>query len=106
MLVSSYHYLEGPLIAMAALGVIILICRWVFSTDHRTAPAEPAPKVRADYGLLEPISVVRTRDDAEMLREVLRGAGIRGSVTETDGAYAVLVFSRDAAAARDLVRSS
>ncbi|MCA1711459.1 MAG: hypothetical protein LC789_07410 [Actinobacteria bacterium] len=107
MLVSSYHYLEGPLIALAALGVLILICRWVFSTDHRVAPpaAAGAAKERPDYGLLEPVTVVRTREDAEMLREVLRTAGIRGTVTDTDGAYAVLVFRPDAGRARVLVRS-
>jgi hypothetical protein len=93
-----------PLVALVALGVIILICRWVFSTDHRTAPA--APQGRPDYGLLEPVTVVRTRDDADMLCDVLRGAGIRGTVTETDGAFAVLVFRADAVAARDLVRSA
>ena len=32
MPVSSYHFLIGPLIAVAALGVIELLCRWVFST--------------------------------------------------------------------------
>jgi hypothetical protein len=91
-------------VALAALGVIVLICRWVFSTDHRTPPAPPRP--RADYGLLEPVTVVRTRDDANMLCDVLRGAGIRGTVTETEGAFAVLVFRSDVDAARDLVRSA
>ena len=92
-----------PLVALAALGLIVLICRWVFSTDHRTAP--PTPPQRADYGLLEPVTVVRTREDAEMLCSVLRAGGIRGTVTETEGAFAVLVFRADAGAARDLVRS-
>lgn len=102
-MVSSYHYLEGPLIACAALGILILICRWVFSTDHRVSP--PDPKAATDYGLLETVAVVRTRDDAEMLRGVLRDAGIRGTVTQTAGAFTVLVFRTDALAARDLVRS-
>ena len=104
MLVPSYHFLEGPLIAVAALGVIVLICRWVFSTDHRAV--RPAPRTPGgDYGLLEPITAVRTRDDAEMLRTVLRDAGIRASISETIGCYEVLVFHDDAARARGLVRS-
>ena len=40
MLGSSSHVLLGPLVALAALGLIVLICRWVFSTterDERTA---------------------------------------------------------------------
>ena len=103
MLSTGYSYLD-PFLALGALALLVLICRWVFSTGPRR-PAAPAVKERGDYGLLEPVTVVRTRDDAEMLREVLRSAGIRGTVTETEGAYAVLVFPSDARAARDLVRS-
>ena len=102
VLSTGHPYLD-PLIALVALGVIILICRWVFSTDHRTAPQRP--QGHGDYGLLEPVAVVRTQDDALMLRDVLREAGIRGTVTGTDGAFAVLVFRADASAARNLVRS-
>ena len=94
----------GPIVAAVALGLIILICRWAFSTKGRAPLAEPP--ARADYGLLQPVTVVRTRADAEMLREVLRDAGIRGTVTETDGAFAVLVFAADAGTASALVRSS
>lgn len=102
MPVSSYHYLEGPLIAVLALCVIILICRWVFSVDR---PAAKQPAAKGDYGLLEPITVVRTLDDATMLRSVLRDAGIRGTVADAPGGFAVLVFRDDASRARDLVRS-
>jgi len=99
----GYAYLD-PLIAVVGLAVIVLICRWVFSTDHRTRPTPPqGPQ---DLGLLEPATVVRTREDAEMLRSVLRDAGIRASVTPTEAGFAVLVFRADARAARDLVRSS
>lgn len=102
MLVSSYHYLEGPAIAGGALGIIVLICRWVFSTDR---PAPPAVAARGDYGLLEPVAVVRTLDDAAMLRAVLLDAGIRGTVADAEGGFAVLVFADDANRARALVRS-
>lgn len=103
VLVSSYHYLEGPLIAAAALGVIVLICRWVFSTDHRkvTSPVRES----GDYGLLAPVAVVRTLEDAQMLRSVLREGGVRGTIADTDGGFAVLVFAGDAVRARELVRS-
>jgi hypothetical protein len=103
VLVSSYHFLVGPAIALAALGVIILICRWVFATPAR--PAVRLPETGGDFGLLEPVSTVRTADDAQMLRELLRSEGIRSTVTEAEAGYAVLVFARDARRARDLVRS-
>jgi hypothetical protein len=100
--VSSYHYLEGPLIAVLALGIIILICRWVFSVDR---PAPKPPVTPGDFGLLQPVTVVRTVDDATMLRAVLRDAGIRGTIADAPGGFAVLVFRDDVDRARSLVRS-
>jgi hypothetical protein len=103
MLVSSYHFLAGPIIALAALGLIVLICRWVFAVPNR--PSVRLPDTSGDFGLLEPVSVVRTADDAQMLRELLAAEGIRATVADADEGFAVLVFSRDARRARDLVRS-
>ena len=112
MIVWSYHYLYGPLVAVAALGVILLLCRWVFSTSHRdertarrTAAAAVSASRRGDFGLLVPVASVRTAADAEMLRGVLQAAGIRCTVA-ADGAGAdLLVFSGDAGRAKDLVGS-
>ena len=105
MIVSSYHYLVGPLVAVAALGVIILMCRWVFAPPKARAATLPAPARGGDYGLLVPIATVRTGEDAAMLRALLRDAGIRCTVAaDADGAD-VLVFRADALRARDLVRS-
>jgi hypothetical protein len=103
VLLSSYYYLTGPLIALCALGVIILICRWVFSPGDRTSPG--APRYDGDFGLLVPVATVRTRDDSQLLRELLRAEGIRSTVSAVDGGYGVLVFRADAPRARDLVRS-
>ena len=106
----SYSFLVGPLVAAAALGLLVLICRWVFSTSHRdqrTAARLHKERSRGDYGLLVPIAAVRTRDDAEMLRSVLRAGGIRCTLAngERPGEHAVLVFRDDALRARDLVSS-
>ncbi len=108
MVMNSYSFLVGPLVAFGALLVLILICRWVFSTTHRderTArrlAALSAPR-GGDYGLLVPIATVRTRADAEMLRAVLREAGIRCTVSADEEGADVLVFRADALRARDLV---
>ena len=98
--VSSIHFLLGPLVAGCALGVIILMCRWVFSTEHRQRPSAPADR---DLGLLVPVAGVRTREDAQMLVDLLRGAGVRASVSEDELEVQVLVFAKDAEAARRLV---
>ena len=109
---SSYSFLFGPLVAAGALLVIMLICRWVFSTSHRddrNARRLARARARGDYGLLVPITRTRTVDDAQMLRGVLRDAGIRCTVAAAgdgpeDGTD-VLVFRADAVRARELVRS-
>ena len=101
MLVSSFHFLLGPGVAFAAMGLIVVLCRWVFSTDHRSVPYE-AGKVR-DLGLLVPLTTSPTREDADLLAEVLRDAGIRCNVTEL---HEVLVFRKDLETARQLVAAS
>ncbi|MCU1592960.1 MAG: hypothetical protein JWO12_352 [Frankiales bacterium] len=99
--VSSFHFLLGPVIAAAALGLIILICRWVFSTDHREdRTGRRTQKAVGDLGLLVAVATVRTRDDAEMLKGVLADAGIRAGIS---GEYEVLVFGKDLDRARSLV---
>ena len=94
------EFVLGPGVAVAAMGVIALICRWVFSTDNRQTRRPPS---RGDLGLLVPVATVRTRDDAEMLRDVLREAGVRASISEDELEVHVLVFAKDADAARRLV---
>ena len=105
-LVSSYHFLLGPIVAVAALGVLVLICRWVFSTDHRDDRATRRLERLAsagDYGMLVTVARVRTAEDAHMLRGVLGDAGVRASVSDEGGEHAVLVFAADAGRARSLV---
>ncbi len=106
VIVPSYHFLMGPGVAVVALGLVVLICRWVFSTvprDARTARRAERARSAGDYGLLVPVATVREPADAEMLRRVLRDAGIRGTVTPAAGGLAVLVFRADAEQARELV---
>lgn len=107
---TSYSFLVGPLIACGALLVIVLLCRWVFSTSDRDqrAARRAAMAVASrggDYGLLVPIATVRTPDDAQMLRGVLRDAGIRCTVSTGPEGSEVLVFRADALRARELVAS-
>lgn len=110
MLTSSYSFLFGPLVASGALLVIVLLCRWVFSTGHRddrTARRLARLASQGDYGLLVPVATTRTPEDAAMLRALLADAGIRcttGQDPEGRGTE-VLVFRADALRARDLVAS-
>ena len=91
--------LRELVIAFAAMGVVALICRWVFSPVRRPAPPPVAP---ADFGLLVPVAVARSAEDAVMLRDHLVSEGVRASVGP---GHEVLVFRHDLDRARALVAS-
>lgn len=90
--------LSESLIALLAMGVVALICRWVFS------PARPTRVQREvgteDYGLLVPVTRARSAADAVMLRDHLVTQGVRASVNAD---HDVLVFQADLDRARSLV---
>jgi len=107
---TQYSNSGGMFVALGAMVVLILLCRWVFSTagrDERTAERLAKFRSRDDYGLLVPIATVRTELDAALLRDVLAEAGIRGTMATggQPGERLVLVFRGDAARARSLVSS-
>jgi hypothetical protein len=109
VIVPSYHYMIGPLAALLALGLIVLVCRWTFSTRHRddrTARRLAAARAHGDHGLLVPVASAPTAGEAESLRDRLRAADVRCTVAAgTDaGSWAVLVFRADAERARSLVQ--
>lgn len=85
-------------IALLAMGLIALICRWVFTPSHTQAPRQEAPS--ADYGLLVPVTQAPSAEDAVMLRDHLVAEGVRASVNDE---HEVLVFRADLARARTLV---
>ena len=104
----QYENIGGPLVAVLAMVVLVLLCRWVFSTstrEQRAAARLAKVQARGDFGLLVPVATVRTQADAVLLREVLTQAGIRGTVAEgeAEGERVVLVFRADAERARGLV---
>ena len=106
----QYSNAGGMLVAIGAMVVLVLLCRWVFSTSHRddrTAKRLEKLRSQGDFGLLVPVAQAPTSADAELLRGVLREAGIRATVAdgEQPGERVVLVFRTDADRARTLVAS-
>jgi hypothetical protein len=98
----------GTLLVVALLS---LLARWAFSpaprTSQRRVPRDADPD---DFGLLTPVATAPTREDAEMLREVLTSHGIRctlAPVSHGGGGRKrpmhVLVFLGDADRAKTLV---
>jgi hypothetical protein len=106
----QYSNAGGMVVALGAMVVLVLLCRWVFSTTHRddrTAKRLEKLRSQGDYGLLVPVAHVRSEADAELLRGVLREAGIRATVADGEraGERVVLVFRADVDRARSLVAS-
>jgi hypothetical protein len=108
---TSYDPVLGIVGALLVVALLSLLARWAFS---------PAPRVSArrfareadpdDFGLLTPVATAPTREDAEMLREVLQSNGIRCTLAPSKSAdrgrrksLHVLVFLGDADRAKNLV---
>jgi hypothetical protein len=99
---------------MAAVGVLSLLLRWVYS-DNATAPAArprapqrpPRTRVLADYGLLVPVATVAEQAAAASLQGLLAGHAIRATLAPAPtGGVLVLVFPTDLACARALLTPS
>ena len=112
---TGYDPVVGLLSAAVLLALMAFTMRRL-NRSLRTFLPRPTSRVRqeapvADYGLLVAVAAVPTKDDAEMLREVLAANGIRATVAAAPPDDAgrpslrVLVFPDDAARARDLVAS-
>ncbi|MDX6230032.1 MAG: hypothetical protein QOI76_3422 [Frankiales bacterium] len=94
--------------ALLVVGLLLLLARWAFSPAPRASgrrqvrDADPE-----DYGLLTPVATAPTREDAEMLREVLTSNGIRCTLAPAGGgrrrSMHVLVFLGDADRAKNVV---
>jgi hypothetical protein len=96
------------------IGLFGLVLRWTFSRDRRATEPWPAPPPAAsatgsgsssgssaDFGLLAPVAVVDTADEAAQVRELLSAAGIRSTENvDEDGRHRVLVFSTELDRAR------
>jgi hypothetical protein len=98
----SLHFLVGPAIAFAALGLLAFFMRWAFGSGYGRTPTA----VPAEDGLLTLIATLSRRESALALRAVLSDAGIRSTIRIPAPHRAdVLVFPEDAERARALAAS-
>jgi hypothetical protein len=92
----------GPLAGGMVMGGLAVALRYTYGTG-RPPRREPVQR-SGDYGLLEPVATVRTRQDALLLRDLLSSHALRATTARAPGrAWHVLVFSEDIAAARELI---
>jgi hypothetical protein len=101
MALSDGWYLAGPLIAISVVGVLGVVLRWAFGRDA----IQPPPAVADDFGLLRVAALVDCLEVAQQVRDALRQAGIRSTLsTGLDGFIKILVFPDDASRARRLLK--
>jgi hypothetical protein len=101
----SFSFVFGPLAALAAVGVLMLLLRWAFSTGHSLVERRPDVGSPEQYGLLVPVAEPPTFVEAEVVRRRLSDAGLRATLAPTTEGPRVLVFPEDVKAARLVLRS-
>jgi hypothetical protein len=101
----SYSFLFGPLLALVALGLIMVLLRWAFSSGHSLVERRPTQGTEREYGLLVTVAAPRTFVEAEVLRRRLEAADIRATLAPTVQGPRVMVFPEDATVARALLDS-
>jgi hypothetical protein len=99
--------LTQALVAFAIIGLLGLVLRWTFGRELRNPQAPTPPHDPDDFGLLAPVAVVESLDEADRVRGVLAGAGIRATVNVADdGHIRVLVFASELTRARRALPSA
>ncbi|MDA2987654.1 MAG: hypothetical protein O2815_01110 [Actinomycetota bacterium] len=102
----SFSYLFGPVVAFIAMGVMVLLLRWAFSSKKTSVVAAAAKPGTADqYGMLVPIATPTNYVEGEILRRRLEDAGIRANLASTLDGPRVMVWPADESRARSVLTS-
>lgn len=100
---NSFSYAFGPLVAVCAIGVLVLILRWSARRGSSVVAAPPRAGSASDYGLLVPIASPATYIEGEVLRRQLEHNGVRANLARTLDGPRVMVWPADAERARSLL---
>ncbi len=100
----SYSYVYGPLVALAAVVILMVLLRWTFRRGRSLIARPIRPGEPQDYGILVAVADPETFIEAEILRSRLVCAGIRATLAPTTSGPQVLVFPDQARAARAVLR--
>ena len=94
------HALTTMLVVFVVVGLLVVLLRWTFSGS---AVGNPEPGRPDDFGLLTPVAIVDSADEAQRLRALLAEAGVRATRTVgSDGRHHVLVFAAEVDRARNI----
>jgi hypothetical protein len=93
----------GPLVAVALIGLFVVILRWAFSRGSSVVAAAPRAGADHEYGLLVPVAAPSTYIEGEVIRRRLEAAGMRANLATTTDGPRVMVWPSDEARARDVL---
>ncbi len=90
-----------PGIALLVVGCLALLLRWTFGRGGSVVTRQARPGPPGDYGLLIPIAIPRSAEEAVALEARLARIGIRVNVAETADGTRLMVFPADFDRARE-----
>lgn len=95
----SYSFLFGPLLALAAIGLLLWVARGAsgLSSLVERPARRGAPE---EYGLMIPVASPDTPAGAEALLHRLAAEGIPGRTVATESGLRVMVWAEDVSRAR------
>jgi hypothetical protein len=99
----SFSFAFGPLVALGALGLLVLVLRWSHGRGTSLVQRSVHPSTPDDYGMLVSIAAPGTYIDGELQRQRLEAAGIRATLAHTVDGPRLMVFPEDEGRARTLL---
>jgi hypothetical protein len=89
----------------AVVIFFIFILRWAFGSGKSLIAKPSKPGSADEYGLLTVVASPKNFIEGEMLRQQLLAVGIKANLTQTLDGPRIMVFERDARAARAVLNS-
>jgi hypothetical protein len=102
---STYSYAFGPLVAVLAIGLFVLVLRWSSKKGSLVA-APPRQGQEGAYGLLVVISRPPDYVSGELQRRTLEDANIRATLVYTTDGPRVMVWPEDERIAGQVLASN
>lgn len=101
----SYSYAFGPVVAVVALGLLVLVLRWAFRRGQSVVTTDGRPGPPTEYGVLVPVAHPRSADEGRDIAAFLKRQGIPCTVADTTQGLRVLVWPSQSAQAGEALRS-
>lgn len=101
----SYSYVYAPLMALLAIGVLVLVLRWAFKGGNSVVERPPMIGDPDQYGLLDAVASPGSYIEAEILRQRLEARNIKATVAMTNDGPRVMVWPEDRVVAKTIVEA-